>query len=260
MFLLALAPTAKASFVSGQFAPGATSVEVTGTELIFYNLGVPPPVIPMGMFAIDAPATGSFATLVGDTSTIKDLTDTPADPACVGCIFAPVDTMLGANVFMALPTTGTSIDIELTQVSAGEDTAGTPICSTLTFAQLSASGTQCTPAANSPFILQNVFDSATGQINTNVDFSASGLSWFTATPTQTSVTAINFSTSFTNQSIAAVLSSIQTNGNVVGSLQGDIVATAPSTVPEPGTGTAMLVAGGGLVLLSRIRSRRRNIS
>src|ERR1700722_970532 len=113
MFLLALAPTAKASFVSGQFAPGATSVEVTGTELIFYNLGVPPPVIPMGMFAIDAPATGSFATLVGDTSTIKDLTDTPADPACVGCIFAPVDTMLGANVFMALPTTGTSIDIEL---------------------------------------------------------------------------------------------------------------------------------------------------
>ena len=54
MFLLALSPMAKASFVSGQFAPGGTSVEVTGTEILFYNLGVPPPVVPTGTFAIDS--------------------------------------------------------------------------------------------------------------------------------------------------------------------------------------------------------------
>jgi hypothetical protein len=253
VFSFAIAPMARASFVSGQFAPGATSVEVTGTELLFYNLGIPPVVVPSGTFVLDAPATGSFASLVGDTASIKDLTDLSSDPSCVGCIFAPVDTSLASNIFMQLPATGTTIDIELTGISAGQDTVGTPICSTLTAGQLAASGTQCTPAANSPFILQNVFNSATGQINTNVNFSASGLAWFTATPTQESMAAINFSTSFTNESIGIVLSSIQTNGNVVGSLQGDIVVNAPSTIPEPGTGSAMLLAGAGLVGLSRLR-------
>ena len=172
------------------------------------------------------------------------------DPSCVGCIYAPVSTALAPNVFMQLPSSGTLIDIELTGISAGDATAGTAVCSSLTVTQLTTSGTYCTPAANSPFILQNVFDAATGQINTNVDFSASGLAWYVATPAQTSAAAINFSTSFTDQNIAEVLSTIQTTGEIVSSLQGDVVVNAP----EPMT-FALIGAGlAGLGLLKRRKS------
>jgi hypothetical protein len=252
MFLLALAPMAKASFVSGQFAPGGTSVEVTANEILFYNLGIPPVVTPKGTFAVDSPATGSFSGLVGDTSSIMDLTQLSGDPSCVGCILAPVDTSLAPNIFMQLPASGTTIDLSLANITAGVDTPGTPICSTLTFAQLTTSGTSCTPSATSPFTLSNV--TVSGTLDTFVTLTGTGLAWFTATPTQTSPAVYSFTTSFAGQSIAGVLATIASQGDIVSSLGGDVVVTSGS-VPEPGTGTAMLLGGAGLILLSLIRTR-----
>jgi hypothetical protein len=260
LFLLSLVPMAKASLVTGTFAPGGTSVEVTATEMYFYNLGVAPPVTPTGEFTVDAPVTASFSGLGGADAYITDLTDTPSDAACTGCIYAPTDAAVGTpNVFIDIPslTPGDTIDIELTGLSAGADTPGTPICSSLTLGELVAAGTSCTPASNSPFILANEFDSSTGEINTVVSFSAAGLAWFTATPSQTSDAAMNFTTSFTGDTIAGVLGTISSTGNIVSSLAGSIVVTAASTVPEPGAGAMMLLAGGALLLLSRIRVRRK---
>jgi len=253
MFLLALAPLAKASFVSGQFAPGGTSVEVTSNEILFYDLGVPPVMTPTGAFAIDSPATGSFSTLVGDTSTIVDLTELSGDPSCVGCIFAPVDTSLSPNIFMKLPASGTTIELSINDLSAGQDTPGTPICSTLTFAQLTTSGTSCTPSATSPFILSN--QTVAGTLDTFVSLTATGLAWFTATPSQTSSAVYSFTTSFAGQSIAGVLADIASQGDIVSSLGGDVVVTA---TPEPATSSMMLLAGAGLLLLSRIRRGRKS--
>jgi hypothetical protein len=155
MLLVALAPMAKASYVYGQFAPGGTSVEVTANELYFYNLGatVAPP---SGVFTLDSPSTGSFAPLLSDNGTVMDLTQLSSDASCVGCIYAPVDTSLSPNIFMQLPVTGTTIDLSINNISAGQDTPGTPICSTLTIPQLETSGTTCTPSASSPFTLSNV--------------------------------------------------------------------------------------------------------
>jgi hypothetical protein len=257
MFFLTLAPMAKAAFVNGQFAPGGTSVEVTANEILFFNLGIPPVVTPTGTFAINSPATGSFAGLVGDSSTITDLTQLSSDPSCVGCIYAPVDTAISPNIFMQLPASGTTIDLSITSITAGTDTPGTPICSSLTFAQLTTSGTSCTPSATSPFILSNV--TVAGTLDTFVSFVGTGFAWFTATPAQLSPAVYSFTTSFANQSIASVLANIQSNGNVVSALGGDVVVTS-GAVPEPGTGTAMLVAGAGLVLLSRIRRGRQKRS
>jgi len=254
MLLVALAPMAKASYVYGQFAPGGTSVEVTANELYFYNLGatVAPP---SGVFTLDSPSTGSFAPLLSDNGTVMDLTQLSSDASCVGCIYAPVDTSLSPNIFMQLPVTGTTIDLSINNISAGQDTPGTPICSTLTIPQLETSGTTCTPSASSPFTLSNV--TVGGGVDTFVTLTGTGLAWFTATPSQTSSAVYSFTTSFADQSIYAVLGDIATDGDIVSSLGGDVTVTAPSSIPEPGTSGMMLLAGGGLLLLSRIRRARK---
>jgi hypothetical protein len=249
MFLLGLAPMAKASFVFGQFAPGATSVEVTSDEMLFYNLGVTL-ATPSGVFTLDTPSTNSFAPLLGDNGSVMDLTSLSSDPSCVGCIYAPVDTALSANTFMQLPASGTTIDLSIGDVSAGQDTPGTPLCSTLTFGQLTTSGTSCTPTANSPFILSNV--TVMGTLDTFVSFSATGTAWFTATPAQISTAVYSFTTSFAGQSIAGVLANIQSTGSVVSALGGDVVVTAPSSVPEPMT---FSLIGVGLLVLGILKRR-----
>lgn len=256
----AFAPMAHAAFVSGSFSPGNTSVEVTANEMYFYNLGVPPFVTPTGEFSILAPATGSFAAfnVAGNVDTITDLTQLASDPACVGCISAPTDTTLtGTTPFMAIPSTGTQIDIVLTGLAAGIDTPGTPVCGTLTGAQLTAAGTSCTPTSTSPFILSNVLDTTSGAIDTFVTITGSGQSYFVVSPTQRSATVIDLSTSFASETIAGVLNTLTTTGFIVGSLQGSVTATAPSTVPEP---VGYSVVGAGLLAFGLLRRKRRHIA
>jgi len=247
--LMAVAPTAKAAFVTGEFAPGSTSVRVTPNELLFYNLGVTL-TQPTGQFQILVPATGSFAPLLGSTNTIQDLTRLSPDLSCPGCAYAPTNTPLAINDFMRLPTVLTSITIELTGIAAAVDTPGTAICGTLTAAQLSAAGTTCSPDATSPFLLKNILDTSTGGVNTSVNFSGSGLAWFLTSPTDKSTASINFSTSFTATTILQLLNTLSTVGFVDSSLQGDVRVSA---IPEPGT---LSLAGLALVALGLMKRRR----
>ena len=249
LVLVALAPAAQAAFVTGEFAPGSTSVRVTPNELLFYNLGVTL-VQPTGQFQILTPATGSFAPLLGSTNTIQDLTRVSPDASCPGCAFAPTNTPLAIMNFMMLPTAGTSITIELTGIAAAIDTPGTALCGSLSAAQLSAAGTTCTPDATSPFLLKNVLNSSTGGVNTTVNFAGSGLAWFLVSPGDKSNAAINFSTSFTNETIGQLLAALATTGFVDSSLQGDVRVSA---VPEPAT---LSLAGLALVVLGLVKRRK----
>jgi hypothetical protein len=242
----------QAAFVDGRFAPGGTSVRVTPNEILFYNLGVPPLVQPTGMFKVLVPATGDFAPFVGQNGQITDLTRISPDPGCPGCAFAPTDTPLMIANFITIPNPGAVITITLTGIAAAIDTPGTPICTSLTPAQLNAAGTQCTPDASSPFLLQNVLDTTSGNINTSVNFAGSGLSAFVATPTQLSPTTINFGTSFTAQTIGQTLTLLATQGFVESSLQGDIRATA-TVIPEPAT---FALAGAVLIGLGFLTRRK----
>ena len=243
---MAFAPSAKAAFVTGEFAPGSTSVRVTPSEILFYNLGLPPLTPPTGTFNVLTPVSGSFVTGTGNT--ILDLTRTPGDPSCVGCGFAPTDTVLAINNFMQLPNGGAPVTVELTGIAAATNTPGTPVCSTLSAAQLAAAGTTCTPDAASPFLLKNVTDGAT--INTTVNFNASGLAWFLASPTDKATASIVFGTSFTATTIAQLLNTLQTQGFVESSLQGDVKVSA---VPEPGT---LSLAGLALIGLGLVKRRK----
>ena len=249
LVLVALAPAAQAAFVTGEFAPGSTSVRVTPSELLFYNLGITL-IQPTGQFQILTPATGSFAPLLGSTNTIQDLTRVSSDPSCPGCAFAPTDTPLAVMNFMVLPTVGTSITIELTGIAAAIHTPGTSLCGSLSAAQLSAAGTTCTPDATSPFLLKNILNSSTGGVNTTVNFAGSGLAWFLASPGDKSTAAINFSTSFTNETIGQLLAALATTGFVESSLQGDVRVTP---IPEPAT---LSLAGLALVALGLVKRRR----
>jgi len=245
---MAFAPSAKAAFVTGEFAPGSTSVRVTPTEILFYNLGLPPLTPPTGSFNVLTPVSGSFVTGTGNT--ILDLTRTPGDPSCVGCGFAPTDTVLAINNFMQLPNGGNAITIQLTGISAAIDTPGTPLCGSLTALQLSAAGTTCTPDSTSPFLLKNVANG--GSISTTVSFNGSGLAWFLSSSSDKSIASIAFGTSFTSTTIGQLLTTLATQGFVESSLQGDVKVSA---VPEPGTLSLAGLALIGLGLLKRRKAR-----
>jgi len=244
---IAFAPSAKAAFVTGEFAPGGTSVRVTPSEIFFYNLGIAPLTPPNGQFNVLVPATGSFVTGTGNS--ILDLTRLPGvDPNCLGCGFAPTDTTLAILNFMQLPNGGAPVTIELTGIAAAIDTPGTAVCSTLSAGALATAGTTCTPDAASPFLLKNV--SNNGAISTTVSFNGSGLAWFVASPTDRSTASIAFGTSFTSTTIAQLLATLQTQGFVESSLQGDVRVSA---IPEPGT---LSLAGLALVGLGLVRRRQ----
>ena len=247
---MAFAPLAKAAFVTGEFAPGSTSVRVTPSEILFYNLGTTL-TQPTGQFQILTPATDSFAPLLGSINTIQDLTRSSPDASCPGCAFAPTNTALAINNFMLLPTAGTSITIELTGIAAASNTPGTVVCSTLNASQLAAAGTTCTPDSASPFLLKNVANGAT--ISTTVSFNGSGLAWFLASPTDKSTASIAFGTSFTATTIGQILNTLQTQGFVESSLQGDVRVSA---IPEPATLSMAGLALIGLGLMRRRQARR----
>jgi len=90
---------------------------------------------------------------------------------------------------------------------------------------------------------------------TNVVFGVTGsVSDGTASPASSFVG--QFSSNFTGQSIAQVITAIQTNGFVQDSFAATFIATAPSSgVPEPGT--TMLLISGSLLLVAGGMFRRK---
>jgi len=181
---------------------------------------------------------GSFQNTSNAPNTIQDLSN--ANDGGDGSGPTPAANYILFN-FTTPPLT---IHFDLQNVFAGVGTD----CATLTLAQLTAAGTQCTPHVHTqtgPFVLTNNAGSTVG-----VSLVMSGQSWTGTTATGTTDTTIIFTTQYAGTNIANLLSApIPPN-----TWSATLITTAAPTVPEPSTAYFVF---GALLTVPFIAARRR---
>jgi len=197
------------------------TVDATPTTIDFYlhTLGDM-------QLSVNLPTTGSFADLtVGDVGTIKPLSAAANPP---GVMF-PGGPLLDWVTF----PDGISIDLNMLNAAPGV------ICS-------ASVTTNCSLVPNSPVVFNQVGPTVTAT------FSGFGTARLTAdAPTAAdSMFVAGITTQFANTTIAALATELATTGHIVDSYS--VTGTA-SSVPEPGTTSAML---GGLLVLAGLATRR----
>jgi len=258
--LLMMSLPLSAAFVTGQFAPGGTTVRVSNIDILFYHLpGFVPPACPgtgspacspadaVGNLVVQPPTTSSFVGRAGEIGAVKSLTrNAAAEP---NLAFAPTDVGLSIDNWLVLPN-APSITFRLTTLTSGLTASGgtAPICNP---ANWNTAGYRCTPDAGSPFLLSNVQTFPGGPINTDVSMSALGLAWFVATPGEKSPAVISLITTKAGQTIGDVLAEVSSRGFTEGALGGSIVVTP---IPEPAT---FVLGGLALVVIGLIPLRKR---
>jgi len=200
--------------VSNTFPPIATSGTVTGNNAdASYDIG--------------ASSTGSFAPLIGTTTTVHDL-DITLEPTG-----APV-TLAHFITFAAQPLW----DITLTEILPG--VFGTAGCGS------TAAGATCSPTG-SPFNLTN---QAGNQVTASFAYMGIALDGLG----NTTNVAGSFQTTFSGTTIAAIIAALSAGQAIVTTGSGTLAATI-SAVPEPGS-TSMALIGGALLLISAASRRR----
>jgi len=212
----------------GGNTPGTAFIDFFSTQPLCNVAGIGT----LGCFTVQT-GTGNFVT--GSTATVQDLTSAND----------------GGNVSGPTPITSWAVFsfgvvFDLTNVLAGSGAD----CATFTAAQLAASGTTCTPhvgAQTGPFTLTN------GPGNTlGVQFSVNANGYTGTSVSGTSTVVGIFSTQFTNSSIASLLTTLGTGGEITNTYSATF--TAANAVPEPGT---MYFFCGGTLLLVPMMLRRR---
>lgn len=242
-----LAPSAFAAPIVGTLAlsaNGTTVIAVNGTKIDFNFTGTVsntfPPVATSGtvtgnnadaLYDIGASSTGSFAPLIGTTTTVHDL-----DSA-----LEPTGSFVGASLplshfisFTAQPLW----DITLTEVLPG--IFGSGGCNS------AAVGATCS-LPGSPFNLTNLAGNQVSAAFSYIGRASDGAGNFTNI-------SGSFQTTFSNTTIQAIVAALAAGQAVVTTGSGTLAATA-APVPEPGS-TSMAAIGGALLMLSAAVRRR----
>jgi hypothetical protein len=183
-----------------------------------------------GVFDVNS-GNGSFSGL-GATVTLANL----------NIISEPVGSSADLTDFVQFSSPNSGWTITLTELEAGTGTNAN--C---------AGGTGiCTPTG-SPFNLTNGAGNTVGAqlffLGTFIDTTDGNSGNVTGT----------FSTTFSGTTVQSLLAALGAGQSVVSSASGTLAITSvsASSVPEPGTAGTMLLAGGGLLLLSRLRRQRK---
>jgi len=242
-----VAPSAFAAPIVGTLAlsaNGTTVIAVNGTKIDFNFIGTVsntfPPVATSGtvtgnnadaLYDVGSSSTGSFAAVIGTTTTVHDL-DSTLEPT--GSLVGPSLPLAHFITFAAQPLW----DITLTEVFPGIfSNAG---CNS------TAVGATCS-LPGSPFNLTNT---AGNQVSAS--FSYAGR----ASDGAGNFSNVNgtFQTTFSNTTIAAIVAALGSGQAVVTTGSGTLAATA-APIPEPGS-TSMAVIGGALLMLSAAARRK----
>jgi len=246
---IALSVPAVASTIVGNLALSTTGTQViavNGSVIDFNFTGAVTPGFPptspapltvngAGMFDIGAASTGSFASVIGTTISVKDLS---AAQQPTGSLVGPGLPYTNFITFAAQPTWSITLTEVLPGVFSSASCTGVP-----------APGQTCTPAG-SPFNLSNL---AGNQVNVNFAFlgiANDGLG-------NLSSISGTFGTTFSNTSLEAIYAAILAGNAVVTTASGTIAAVA-TPIPEPGTSLLLGFSLIGLAAITRsARARRR---
>ena len=181
----------------------------------------------MGNFTVTGPGSNDFSVLTNTTTgTIDDLTDhTPPAP---GYTYLPPGVAVDINNI-----------ISLTGYSSWDFVANSlPLATCITTATQQCLGPfQLDASAGNVSVDMNIFGTLINEADgskSNIDIAITG--------------------QYLDTTIAAVESAAESSA---GAFSNSWSATVNATTPEPGTGSMMLLAGGGLMALSRFRRRRK---
>ena len=233
--------------IVGTGAFGASgSVYVSATALDFSESAALPPGDQTAL--VNMPVSGSFAYL------------TPGTSIGMGNLNLSTATVTSNDInfdgaepdFITLPPNATGgIDLSLTDIPIN---TSVPLCSTFTSSQLSDpnSGILCRAYSGSPIVLEQGPSGVTASLNLQ------GLAYYVGSDPTTGTPYVGkFSadaSSPDDDTIGALLSTFNSTGSVTVPFTVDFFATAASTVPEPGTLTAL---GAGLLLVGLINKRKK---
>jgi hypothetical protein len=181
-------------------------------------------------------STGSFAVISAGTDGTETTSLTPA--------LEPLNTVLSSPItgFLDIPTTPSgALTFDLTEV-LGPATTGVPLCTTTT-------------TSGSCYILGAPYNFNTGSGGSSATFAVVGNLHYNGQTASNVV--LEYSATFVNESIGAVLTAFQTTGSSMQSSDGE-VSISVSATPEPGT-LPLLMAGICLIGVG-VSFKKRNLS